>query len=126
MNMDVTVTARGPVFDRARPILERGVGNMQERVADTGVMMVQRRLDTVLKHPTGKYRRSIRATRSSVGADVTDSGVVYGPWLEGVSRRNQATRFKGYATFRRVTQELQASVDRVVAPDVNQLAKDLS
>ena len=38
---------------------------------------------------------------------VHDRGIIYGPWLEGVSHRNQTTRFKGYSSFRRATQEMQ-------------------
>jgi len=38
---------------------------------------------------------------------ITDGGVVYGPWLEGISSRNMTTRFKGYMTFRKTSQELE-------------------
>ncbi|MGV9803926.1 hypothetical protein ACWDTP_38425, partial [Mycobacterium sp. NPDC003449] len=41
--------------------------------------------------------------------EVNDGGVVYGPWLEGTGSRNApVTRFRGYATFRRV----KAMIDR--------------
>ena len=43
---------------------------------------------------------------------IHDRRIVYGPWLEGVSRRNQTTRFKGYHSFRRAT---QAVLPKVVA-----------
>jgi len=44
---------------------------------------------------------------SNLHGVISDSGVVYGPWLEGVGSRNQATRFKGYAIFRRTRDKLQ-------------------
>lgn len=60
-------------------------------------------LINVLQHPTGYYESRIVA--EPISADqwsINDSNVIYGPWLEGLSSRNQSTRFKGYATFRRV------------------------
>ena len=50
---------------------------------------------------TGHYRRSIHGeVLTSRNGKVHDSKVVYGPWLEGTSSRNQRSRFKGYAMFR--------------------------
>jgi hypothetical protein len=46
---------------------------------------------------------------------VTDSGVIYGPWLEGTGSRNRTTRFKGYATFRKAAQELDRRAFRIAA-----------
>lgn len=57
---------------------------------------------------TGHYRRSVNGRMlGSLHGEIHDSKVVYGPWLEGVSARNQTTRFKGYAAFRRARQELE-------------------
>lgn len=57
---------------------------------------------------TGYYRRSVHGQlRGRLHAEVNDSGVVYGPWLEGVSRRNERSRFKGYAMFRRAHEKLE-------------------
>ena len=63
----------------------------------------------------GHYRRNVRGYTRDLAGFITDGGkVVYGPWLEGVSPRNQATRFKGYASFRRTGQWLQAQAQRVM------------
>lgn len=69
---------------------------------------VKARLSSVLKHPTGYYRSRIVATRLQGNRGVSDSGVIYGPWLEGTGSRNKTTRFKGYSTFRMVRQQLDA------------------
>ena len=64
---------------------------------------------------TGHYRRSIHGQlHGRFSAEVNDSGVVYGPWLEGVGSRNATTRFKGYAMFRRAHQR----VERATTPTV--------
>ena len=76
---------------------------------------------------TGNYWRNIRGETTGVGAGVAlaaagvsagqffasphgiihDSKVIYGPWLEGISSRNQTSRFKGYSLFRKAHQQLE-------------------
>lgn len=57
---------------------------------------------------TGHYRRSVHGEMvKSLHGIIHDSKVIYGPWLEGVSSRNQTSRFKGYAMFRKAHQQLQ-------------------
>lgn len=76
----------------------------EREVADEGAKLIRNRLNTVLRHQTGFYRSHIQGE----GDRITDNGVVYGPWLEGVGSRNRTTRFKGYFTFRRTTQAIEA------------------
>jgi hypothetical protein len=40
-------------------------------------------------------------------------GVVWSPWLEGTSKRNQSTRFKGYHLFRLTRQKLQERAPQI-------------
>ncbi len=47
------------------------------------------------------------------------TGVTWGPWLEGTSKRNSSTRFKGYHLFRKTRQELQKR-----APEIGQQELD--
>ena len=47
------------------------------------------------------------------------TGVTWGPWLEGTSKRNSSTRFKGYHLFRKTRQELQR-----LAPEIGQQELD--
>jgi hypothetical protein len=67
---------------------------------------VQQRLGQVLRNPTGYYRSRVTTDVSKGEVTLSDSGVVYGPWLEGTSSRNGRSRFKGYATFRLVSQDM--------------------
>lgn len=87
--------------------VRKAIVENEEELGIDVVKMVQDQLRTVLQHPTGHYQSSIYAERSELEETVTDGGIIYGPWLEGVSQRNEATRFKGYATFRKVAQKLQ-------------------
>lgn len=109
VDVDVTVRQRGPLFDgRARAALDDFIGEAVEAVADAGVLEVREQLDRVLRNPTGHYRSRIavedRATDDR--AVVGDQGVVYGPWLAGVTSRNVETGFPGYGHWQDTTREL--------------------
>lgn len=110
VDVDVTVRARGPLFDgRAEQALEDFQEAAAEAVAEAGVLEVQQQLDRVLRNPTGHYRSRI-AVEDRAAEDrevVGDQGVVYGPWLAGVTSRNQTTGFPGYDHWREATRELQ-------------------
>ncbi len=107
------VRMSGPLFDgRARIAASEYVQQLKQDVTDEGVELVQGQLDVVLRNPTGHYRSRIQTDRSKRDWRVWDRREVYGPWLEGTGERNKTTRFKGYATFRLMTQAL----DRQVLP----------
>ena len=80
----------------------------QDAIAKEAENRIHARLGEVLKQPTGYYEGHIHTDRAVTDLAVTDTPVVYGPWLEGVGSRNKTTRFKGYGTFRRVAQQLDA------------------
>jgi hypothetical protein len=73
----------------------------------------------------GHYRRNVSTRFQHLAARISDGGVIYGPWLEGVSSRNARTRFEGYASFRRTGQWLQRQADRVFRKHVVRLARSL-
>jgi hypothetical protein len=118
--MPVT-TVRGPLFDgRAEAALSAYADDAAEAIAYRGYNLIQAELHRVLRHPTGYYQSKIRVTSRLKEYTLDDSGVVYGPWLEGTSRRNTTTRFKGYTTFRRMTQRLEVEAPAIaerVLPD---------
>ncbi len=115
---DTTITTTGPLFDgRALRALSRLEEDLTEVVAEQGEVDVVQFLDSALRNPTGFYQSRIRTDRIAKDRqEVSDGGVVYGPWLEGVSSRNRASTFKGYAHFRRVAQKLERNVTRITAP----------
>lgn len=101
----------GPIFhaEIAQEIISQYIDRVLDRLAEVAVDDIQNRLDDVLVNPTGFYRSQIMSTNAVRSRIITDSNVIYGPWLEGVGSRNApVTRFKGYATFRYVTQGLKA------------------
>ena len=114
--VSVSVTARGPLFDgRAAQAASDLAEAIKDEIAEEGAATVLDFLGDSLQNPTGYYESQITTNlRSNEHAIVTDQGVVYGPWLEGVSSRNDTTRFKGYASFRRATQQVQQEVPAIV------------
>lgn len=116
--MEVTVRASGPLFEGASSALvQRYTQAGGEEVARWAEQEVHRVLEQVLRHPTGYYQSQVRVNRvSNDSFSITDGGVVYGPWLEGVGSRNYpVTRFHGYSTFRRVAKRVEQRADRTFA-----------
>ena len=104
----INVTVSGPLFDgRAAQVVRDWLDATKREVADMGV----RELDAITMDKSGRgtgHYQSMITTRVVKYNDVliTDP-VIYGPWLEGVSKRNQSTRFKGYHLWRRTRLRLR-------------------
>ena len=110
--MNEYVTTSGPIFDgRAVRASKDFIDDWEQEYSGKVEDAVQNRLSSVLKHPTGNYQRHIRTRQEGDGRTVDDSSIVYGPWLEGTSSRNQTTRFKGYSTFRRTAQAMDRAAE---------------
>lgn len=82
-------------------------------------------LDQSIRHPTPYYETQIIQETIAGGEVVHDRGIVYGPWLEGTSERNNTTRFRGYHSFRRARQAVDdaapAIVQRIVVANLSRL-----
>jgi len=115
--VEFTVQASGPLFNGvSSALVQRYTQEGGEEVAQWADAEVHRVLGQVLRNPTGYYESQVQVNRvSNDSFAITDGGVVYGPWLEGISSRNDATRFKGYATFRRVAERVEKRADRTFA-----------
>jgi hypothetical protein len=126
VRVDVEATgalARARVSTR---VVRAATDEATEDVARAAVQRVHERLHAVLKHPTGYYERHVVADLGAVPPRVHDSGVVYGPWLEGIGSRNATTRFKGYQTFRRAAQELSTDVVKISEPRFDLAVRELN
>lgn len=118
MRLDIQVS--GPLYDgRADAAAEAFTVDAEQRIADQGVNMVAQVGASSFRNPTGYFVAHL-VTERSVGDLVVTDTTVYGPWLEGTSERNRATRFKGYALYRRTAQALDrlaVSIAERVLPD---------
>jgi len=115
-DINVTAKLKGPFF-RANidNWMDVVADEAKQDVAQEAVDLVHIQLDHVLQNPTGYYRSQVQSELVGKDYHVNDNDVIYGGWLEGVSSRNESTRFKGYHTFRLVLQDI-----RKVAIDIAQ------
>jgi len=97
-------TVSGPFFSAsADRIMDAGVKEIERRVAAAAHWRLQLFMHGYFRRPRPYYwTRVIDKPRADYHV-VTDQGVVYGAWLEGIGSRNRTTRFKGYRHFRQTT-----------------------
>lgn len=126
--MNVTVKQKGAIFDKSatKTAATRMVANINGALAQEGVNRVRQQLDRVLQNPTGHYRSKIQTVKRGQYRGVSDGGVIYGGWLEGISSRNRTTRFKGYHTFRIVQQQLAKDKFKLAQPHVTKFVGEMS
>ena len=92
------VSYSGPLFDGTAPgIIDRYAKAAQDKLGQHAEDEVHARLGEVIRHPTGYYEAHIHTERQVNDLVVTDTPVVYGPWLEGTGSRNAANAASGPA-----------------------------
>jgi hypothetical protein len=141
MTVNIHVQQRGPLFDNANRSLPREtIEKIVARVVEEGDLHLARMLrprpagvylsfrDAKKgQKSTGHYNRMRQAIPSGLKGLITDSGVEYGPWLEGTDRRNSTTRFKGYHSFRKTTQWLNSKrVPKLVEQETRKMVGKLN
>ncbi len=126
--MPEEVALSGPLFDgRATRIIQRFQENLKHTLAAQGENLVRQRLQSSIRVNRGVYESHIQTERQQNDLMVTDGGMVYGPWLEGVGSRNfPKTRFKGYASFRLATQELERQVPGIADKEIKPVVSELN
>lgn len=138
--MQVTVKVTGPFFDKgSRETVEALSMAVNEVVLTGEALMTQaaqpspggvfHSREYAASHgysQTGHYSRSINGRMvDSLNGVITDSGVVYGPWLEGTSSRNSTTRFKGYAMWRKMRDKLDKLSGGILQKHVKRLIGEI-
>ena len=95
MRLDVSTSSRGPLFDgRARAVANAYVNRLERNLAEEGLNILRDEMHRVFRNPTGYYESRCKVVDGHI---ISDSRVVYGPWLAGIGSRNfPVTRFKGY------------------------------
>ena len=121
-----TINVRGPLLTgRGSSIVHKHIGFFTHSVSQEALSEVQQLLDASIVNPTPYYETQITNDRRADDWIVHDRGIVYGPWLEGTSSRNRTTRFKGYASFRRAAQAVQARVPAILDRSIRDLVQAL-
>jgi hypothetical protein len=114
MDGPVIVEVSGPLFDgRLDRAIQAGLDDGLEATARKGVNLVRHAMRGSFRNPTGNAERRVVTNRAGSSRVIHDA-VIYGAWLEGTSSRNATTRFKGYRSFRRATQQLDGKMTGIV------------
>lgn len=104
------VIVHGPLFDgQAAAAVRQWLEVTRKHVADEGVLELKAfPMDKTGRARGGFEDRLHRVTRGDTEAipGPMERGVVWSPWLEGTTRRNETTRFKGYHLFRKTQAKL--------------------
>jgi len=127
----IAVETKGKLFTQPDLTLDYHIDVMSRSLAEDAKRAIKFQGQSSFRYehstPTGRWARSIRITAAIGGlAQVSDSGLIYGPWLEGLGSRNYpVTRFRGYSTFRKVRQEIERKAPALLIPKTKRLAEDL-
>ena len=121
MNLSVKVATQGPLFtSKATRLMGKAVDSAIREVVQKGEQRLAEQLRPrpagvflsvsqagEKKASQGHYRRNISSEVKNMSPMIHDGDVEYGPWLEGVSSRNDSTRFKGYHQYKATSTYLQ-------------------
>lgn len=121
----VRVHKRGAIVEgRADHVMDEAAEATEREVAQHGEIEVQKQLARHLKHPTGRYQSSIHTRSFGAFHEVSDGGIVYGPWLEGTGSRNApVTRFRGYHSFRKAQAALERKAEDIADREVDRYTR---
>ncbi len=111
MTVTAYVICSGPILDGTA---DQVLDELRDTIAHRGADWAKEQLEAVPMDKTGRarggFQENLNVVQRSAGWAVPApmiTGVVWGPWLEGTSKRNTTTRFKGYHLFRDVREELR-------------------
>lgn len=113
---DVDVHISGPIFGPGAEAAFRDfVREVEQNVSSQILSDWQQGLNSHIRHATPYYETQLMVRAEPGGHIVTDRGIVYGPWLEGTSRRNSTTRFRGYGQLRAARQSINGKLNGLIA-----------
>jgi hypothetical protein len=114
LDVSFSLHKQGPLFDDLAPeIIHAWLDDVKKDIAQEGVNELRSFVMDKSGRATGRYQAEIITSTLMYNDIKIHDPVVYGPWLEGSSKRNRSTRFKGYHLWRKTAQALQER-----APDI--------
>jgi hypothetical protein len=127
LKVRVYVRAQGPLFDGAAPeIIHAWMDEVKKDIAQEGVNRLRAFVMNKTGRATGHYQSEIQTSTLVAFNDIRIfDPVVYGPWLEGTSKRNRSTRFKGYRLWRKTAQALNDDATAIADRRMPELVQKL-
>lgn len=110
----ITASVSGPLADgTAHQAVRDWLDATKQDVADQAVTRLRAVTMDRTGRATGHYQKMIRTTLLNYKDVLVDDPVIYGPWLEGTSKRNESTRFKGYRLWRRTRLQVKREAPKI-------------
>ena len=140
VEISTKVELTGPLFKGTAPsilrsvtnaaveeLLEEGQGFLFETLRPRPSGVYKSAQEAGRNASTGNYRRNVQASPvRNLSGTLRDGGVIYGPWLEGTGSRNNTTRFKGYASFRKAKQHIDKKTEATVSKHLNKFTRRMN
>ena len=135
-NVTISTKVSGPFFQlKGQPLKDAMEGTIRDLLKE-GEAKVEQQLYTGHGVRSGEYKSSLvqkfaAGRGASAGWGLIAGGKQYpnniiGKWLEGGTKRNAATRFKGYAMFRKGAQHLRRVANEVAGKQYKRAVKRLT
>lgn len=123
----VNVSEAGPLMDGTAPEVVRiWLDDVKKDIAQEGVDNLRGFVMDKSGRATGHYQSQLMTSTLLPFNDIRiHDPVIYGPWLEGSSKRNRSTRFKGYRLWRKTSQLLQEDAPKIAEAKLPDLANRL-
>lgn len=129
----LTVTAytgvTGPIADgRAGEILDRYDRDVRQAVADRGTELLRAFPMNKTGRARGGFQANLRIIDRGAALAIPGpmiKGVTWSPWLEGISKRNQGTGFKGYHLFRKTRLQLDREAGEIAGRELQKYLPQL-
>lgn len=114
LKVRLEVSASGPLADgTAHDIIREWIDDSKKDIADYAVQQLRAVKMDKTGRGTGHYQEGIQTALVGYNDVLIHNPIVYGPWLEGTSRRNESTRFKGYHLWRQAKQKTNEQASRI-------------
>lgn len=122
--MGANIYVKGPLFDGvAERELPIAIEKVKREVAEYAEFQWQMNMTDSFQNATGAYQSHVNILQREADLVVNDgypgSGLLYGPWLEGVGSRNATTRFKGYFSLRRAAASVSQKTTEIAKPIID-------
>lgn len=128
ITLRMDVAQRGQLFNTSAAVkaITDTVDQIELAIADAALALALQYLGNDLQHPTGHYESRVTTFASGGYTGITDNGIAYGGWLEGVDPRNATTSFRGYHVFERVADAMRNTKEQIAQPLVNRMVQELN
>jgi hypothetical protein len=126
LKVRVDCRVSGPLADgEAEKAAEEWAKNTTQALADKGVEILRNWPMNKTGRAHGAFENALKTERISPTETripgPMERGVVWSPWLEGTSKRNDSTGFKGYGLFRRTRLQLQKMAPQVAQAELEKV-----